>query len=74
MHATFTERRFPGNYLLEYGSHAEPMPEERFGAYRVWKGDIRIAGATLNTPCGPGMAQAMAHNAALGMMKTDKRD
>jgi len=73
-HATFTERRFPGNYLLEYGSHAGPKPGEWFGTFRVWKGDISIAGAILNTPCGcPGMAQTMAHNVALGMMETDKR-
>ena len=74
-YATFIERRFPGDYLLEYCSHAGSKPGEWLGTFRVWKGDISIASGTLNTPCGgPGMAQTMAHNVALGMMETDKQD
>lgn len=74
-HATFAVRRLPGNYRLEYSSHAGPKPGEWFGTFRVWRGDISVASGTLSTPCGgAGMAQTMAHNVGLGAVETDKRD
>jgi hypothetical protein len=72
--ATSTERHFAGDYRLEYASHAGPKPGEWYGSFRVWKGGVEIACATLNTPCGgPVLAQTMAHNVGLGVVETDRR-
>ncbi|KQV81052.1 hypothetical protein ASD15_14320 [Massilia sp. Root351] len=74
-YATFTARQFADDYRLEYASYAGPRPGEWYGTFRVWKGNVKIASASLNTPCGaPGMAQTMAHNVGLSLMETDKRE